>query len=231
MPDQCPICPMQSVFAQIAGVFREAGRIAWGWKWYYLAALVLTAPLLFLLMHFDAALLATIRLPESETANSVAGKLSRIGKTDGVTLWLSMALLLVGIFTKRTRFTRAGLCLVCAVIVSGIGVNVLRPSFGRARPYSENAGTFHPISANHEFNSFPSGHSSEAWTVATVISIAFPPAAVPACAYAGSMMWARMQRAQHFPADVLGGMIWGILCALPFAVQLRKKPLSCDIQA
>ena len=229
MPQRPPYTP-KTVLLLFGNIFRQAGRTAWGWKWYYVTALVVTAPLLLLVMHFDVALMAAIRVPDNETANAVAGKLSRVGKTDGVTLWLCIALLLGGAFMKRTRLMRTGMCLVAAVIVSGIGVNVLRPGFGRGRPFSEEAGAFAPLSLRHEFNSFPSGHSSEAWTVATVVGFACPPATIPVCVYAGSMMWARMQRNQHFPADVLGGMIWGILCALPFAVQCRKKTMPGETE-
>jgi membrane-associated phospholipid phosphatase len=211
------------VLREIWNVLREAGRTAWSWKWYYLCAIVVTAPALWYLMRFDQTVLSSIQLQNSEFANNAAGKISRIGKTDGATLCLCVLLLVIGGLFRKTSAARVAICLMLAVIVSGIGVNVLRPAFGRARPYSADAGTFHGPSIGHEYNSFPSGHSSEAWTLATVVSFAYPPAAVPACAYAGSMMWARMQRNQHFPMDVAGGALWGIACALPFAVAARRR--------
>lgn len=227
MPDKLEPFSVKAIYVRVIGeiwnILCEAGRVAWSWKWYYLCALVVVAPALWYLMRFDQVVLTSIQIQGSDSANNIAGKLSRIGKTDGATLCLSVLLLVGGGLFRKTRATRVAICLLLAVIVSGIGVNVLRPAFGRARPYSAEAGTFHGPSLGHERNSFPSGHSSEAWTLATVVSFAYPPAAIPACAYAGSMMWARMQRNQHFPMDVTGGALWGIACALPFAIVARRK--------
>jgi membrane-associated phospholipid phosphatase len=220
-PKTSPVT-VSSIFNEMLAILREAGLIAWGWKWWYLAALAVAVPALLLLMRSDIALLNVLRT-QNVTANAVAGSLSRIGETTGTTLCVYAVLLTAGIVLRRGKLTRAALCIMLAVIVSGVGVNLMRPAFGRARPYSQQAGEFHGLSVKHEFNGFPSGHSSEAWTLATIASFAYPPAAVPACAYAGSMMWARMQRNQHFPADVTAGAIWGIMCALPFAVAYRRR--------
>ena len=219
---------IKSIFLEMRDILREAGRIAWGWKWWYLASLAILAPLLLLMMRHDIAAQSFIRAANCPNADAFAGAMSRIGETTGMTLCLYAVLLTVGIIFKREKMKRVALCIMLAVIVSGVGVNIMRPSFGRARPYSEQAGTFHHFSAKSEFNGFPSGHSSEAWTLATIVSIAYPPAAVPACAYAGGMMWARMQRNQHFPADVTAGAIWGIMCALPFAMAYRKKSAAAS---
>ncbi len=208
-------CETRAILREAIGAFRRNSTR-------YILALLLAAPILAMLMRVDPALADLIRIEDSTTADSAAGTLSRIGKTDAATLWLCIGLFASSAIMARPKLRRLGLCIILAVIVSGIGVNLLRPAFGRARPYSENAGSFHPITLTHEFNGFPSGHSSEAWTLATVISISCPPAALPACTYALSMQWARVQRKQHFPSDVIGGMLWGVACALPFGIAYRR---------
>ena len=202
---------------------RDAARLVWSWKWYYLAALVVILPALLWMTRYDTSLIRHFQLDDNPAANDIAGEVSTIGKTNGTTLWLCLALFAAAYFFKKARPAKIAVCILLALMVSGIGVNILRPAFGRARPYSVEAGTFHGPSFGHEYNGFPSGHSSEAWTVATVVSFAYPPAALPASAYAGTMMWARMQRNQHFPVDVLAGAFWGIACALPFAIVARRK--------
>jgi membrane-associated phospholipid phosphatase len=202
----------------------DAGAAVWRWKWWYLLTLAVAGPLLWYLMRFDPVVLGAVRTPDSPFAMRVASFITKMGETQWTTLILYAILLFIGIVMRRERVLRVALCLMLAVIVSGIGVNILRASFGRARPYAVDAGSFNGFSTKHQYNSFPSGHSSEAWTVATIVSGAYPPATIPACAYAGSMMWARMEQNQHFPVDVLGGAIWGVLCTLPFAAAARRKP-------
>jgi membrane-associated phospholipid phosphatase len=227
MPDTQETKPQVSPYRQalrgIKTILIDAGRTAWSWRRRYLIAVVILLPLIIWCTRFDPQLAGMIRIEGSEPANSLAGELSRIGKTDGMTLLLVAFIFAIGRFFDKPRVVKLAACILLSVIVSGIGVNILRPAFGRARPYSEEAGTFHGPAFGHEFNSFPSGHSSEAWTVATVVSFACPPAAIPACAYAGSMMWARVQRKQHFPMDVMAGALWGIACGLPFAMAARRK--------
>lgn len=203
-------------------VLRETWKLAWSWKWYYLLATIVVVPVLVYCVRFDISLSAQFHT-EGEGVTKLAKRLSRIGRADGMSLALVVSLLISARIFRSAKAARVALCIVLSVLVSGIGVNVLRPAFGRARPYTGDAGAFHGPSFTHQYNSFPSGHSSEAWTVATVVSFAYPPAAIPVAAYAGSIMWARVQLGQHFPVDVMGGAFWGIACALPFGVILRRK--------
>lgn len=190
-------------------------------RWRYVAALAVLAVVLPVLMQFDPVLLPAAQV-QTPGWRQVGSTLSEWGKTDHVTLLVVVGLFAAAAIWRRRSLARLGLCVLLAVAVSGISVNILRPAFGRARPYSEHAGEFHWLETTHEFNSFPSGHSSEAWAVATVLVATCPPAVIPCGLYAGSMLWARMEVDRHFPSDVLAGMAWGILCALPFAATARK---------
>jgi len=59
--------------------------------------------------------------------------------------------------------------------------------------------------------SFPSGHTSTAFSVATSVSMAYPKWYViaPSFAFAGATAYSRMYRGAHYPTDVLCGMIVG----------------------
>lgn len=59
--------------------------------------------------------------------------------------------------------------------------------------------------------SFPSGHTSTAFAVATSVSMAYPKWYViaPSFAFASATAYSRMYRGAHYPTDVLCGMIVG----------------------
>jgi membrane-associated phospholipid phosphatase len=59
--------------------------------------------------------------------------------------------------------------------------------------------------------SFPSGHTSVAFSTATSLSMAFPKwyVIVPSFVWAGSVGYSRMDLGVHYPTDVLGGAILG----------------------
>ncbi|WP_345948317.1 phosphatase PAP2 family protein [Mucilaginibacter sp. PAMB04274] len=59
--------------------------------------------------------------------------------------------------------------------------------------------------------SFPSGHTSTAFSVATSVSLAYPKWYViaPSFAFASATAYSRMYRGAHYPSDVLCGMLVG----------------------
>jgi len=59
--------------------------------------------------------------------------------------------------------------------------------------------------------SFPSGHSLNAFALAVVVALAFPPIAVPVFLVAASVAASRVVLGLHFPSDVLAGSALGAL--------------------
>jgi undecaprenyl-diphosphatase len=59
--------------------------------------------------------------------------------------------------------------------------------------------------------SFPSGHTSVAFSTATSLYLAYPKwyVAVPAFTYAASVGYSRMYLGVHYPSDVLAGAVIG----------------------
>lgn len=59
--------------------------------------------------------------------------------------------------------------------------------------------------------SFPSGHTSSAFCVATSLSLQYQKwyVIVPAYVWAGSVGWGRMYQGVHYPSDVLAGAVVG----------------------
>jgi hypothetical protein len=105
--------------------------------------------------------------------------------------------------------------LAASIIASGIITPTIKFITGRARP-RENAGTatFHPFSTNYSSNSsFPSGHTTQAFALASVIANHYDETWVSYSSYtvAGLVGVARSYHGAHFASDVLAGALIGTL--------------------
>jgi membrane-associated phospholipid phosphatase len=98
--------------------------------------------------------------------------------------------------------------LSASLIASGFIVPVLKYSVGRERPSDTgDPYRFHPFT-NH--NSFPSGHTAQAFAVATVIASHYPAWWVQVLAYGSASVvgYCRIEQNAHFTSDVfVGGLI------------------------
>ena len=100
--------------------------------------------------------------------------------------------------------------LTASLIASGIVTPVIKLAFGRARPRADKGvNYFKPFSDANA--SFPSGHTTEAFALASVISGHYDEAWVSYTAYgiAGLVGIARTYHAAHFASDVLAGAMIG----------------------
>ena len=115
----------------------------------------------------------------------------------------------IGLLKKDSLLTRKGLYIGASILVSGGIATVLKYSINRPRPFT----TYSDIQKLTEGGSpsFPSGHTSDAFSIATSLSIAFPKWYViaPAFTWAGAMGYSRMHLGVHYPTDVLAGAIVG----------------------
>lgn len=101
----------------------------------------------------------------------------------------------------------------CAI---GIGTSILisealKRMVKRPRPHNEYPGDIILRTENSGF-SFPSGHTSAAFSTATALTLSTKKwyVAVPAFAYAGLVGYSRMRLGAHYGSDVLSGIIVGI---------------------
>jgi hypothetical protein len=105
--------------------------------------------------------------------------------------------------------------LTASIIASGIITPAIKFVTGRARP-RENLGVahFHPFSLSYSSNSsFPSGHTTEAFALASVISSHYEKTWVACASYsvAGLVGVARSYHGAHFASDILAGALIGTL--------------------
>jgi len=95
-----------------------------------------------------------------------------------------------------------------AAVTSGIST-LLKHTVNRDRPYV----TYPDITQKIDVNSasFPSGHTSSAFSTATSVSLAYPKwyIIVPSFVWAGTVGYSRMTLGVHYPSDVLAGALIG----------------------
>ena len=60
-------------------------------------------------------------------------------------------------------------------------------------------------------SSFPSGHATVGFACAAVLALAAPRLALPLYALAALVAWSRVHVGVHYPLDVVGGAVLGVL--------------------
>lgn len=114
------------------------------------------------------------------------------------------------------RRPRGALFVVVASVGSVALVQLLKALFGRARP--EDMIVF------SDHGSFPSGHTGNAATVATIAVILFPRAAVAVVggAWVFAMAFSRTQVHAHWLSDTVGGALVGVGATLVVAAAFTR---------
>jgi undecaprenyl-diphosphatase len=111
---------------------------------------------------------------------------------------------------------RRGLWGGLAVALAGILDQLLKNLLCRARPGAAGAGAFLAafpcFPASYALASFPSGHATTAFALATVLSLWYPKGWWAWGALAALVGWSRIVLGSHYPSDVLAGAVLG--CAV-----------------
>ena len=85
---------------------------------------------------------------------------------------------------------------------------ILKNTLQRPRPQHAIPGLRSLATASNQF-SFPSGHSSRAFLLATVLAVIFGEPAVAMYLWAGTVALSRVLLGVHYPGDVLAGAVIG----------------------
>ena len=117
-----------------------------------------------------------------------------------------------GLFTHDEHAQRTGVLSAEAAIDSFLLYGSMKLIFNRQRPYMGNGdGKF--FAGNFSSGSFPSGHATFAWTLASVVAHEYPKWPVQLAMYsmATAVSTTRVTGGQHFPSDVFVGSTLGFL--------------------
>lgn len=112
-----------------------------------------------------------------------------------------------GLFAHDTAAKKITIELIQAGLYSELVTEVLKVVIGRTRPVRSNdAFTYHPLTLiNYNFHSMPSGHTTSAFALSTVMSRHAKSTVVKILAYipAGFTMFSRIYQHQHWLSDEL----------------------------
>ena len=136
------------------------------------------------------------------------------GKVGHFTMCIPPVILLL-VWAVKRHGSRICLWLVAAELSGAVITHALKIFFGRWRPTQlpDHYG-FTFFSTSHKCSSFPSGHTTDAMAVATVLWFVWPRLRPLYVFWVVLMAASRLCALDHFVADVAAGAIVGLCCAL-----------------
>jgi len=121
----------------------------------------------------------------------------------------------VGLFGGEKARQSAKLALAADALAAAVTF-CLKVAVNRQRPEGP---------AERTNSSFPSGHATGAFALATVFASQYPRAAVPAYLAAGAVGVSRIYLGRHYPSDVLAGALVGFATA-KVVLHFRSRVLA-----
>jgi undecaprenyl-diphosphatase len=124
-----------------------------------------------------------------------------------------ICLLTIGFLKKKKTIKVNGLYLGAATLISALISTALKHFVNRVRPFVTYP--FIEKLSSGGSPSFPSGHTTDAYAMATAVCFAYPKWYViaPAYLWASAVGYSRMYLGVHYPSDVLAGVVIGTLTA------------------
>ncbi len=152
----------------------------------------------------DRGIFATI----NSLMSSAAVALPAVALTDlGSEVTEGVIAALIYFLSKPNRKLAVGI--VTAILVSNVVVFVLDSVYFRPRPYQLLGNAYLPLGRD-ESSSFPSGHSTRAFAIASVFTVLKGRKYAAVFIIAGGIAISRILVGVHFPLDIMGGAFLGI---------------------
>ena len=130
---------------------------------------------------------------------------------NGGIVWILLAVA----FLFFEKYRRVGYMCITALVTHLLSVNlILKTLIHRVRPYEMIEGLTNLIGEQSDY-SFPSGHTAASFAVAAVLLLRCPKKiSSPGLILAILISLSRLYVGVHYPTDILGGVVIGILCGL-----------------
>ena len=152
------------------------------------------------------------------SSRDASGTLTRLAKTisfsgNGYAFLVTPVFLLVLDFSQILEFVRIA---IIAIVAERLIYVVVKKSLKRQRPATILSNYKSVIEAGDEF-SFPSGHTSAAFLIVSLLVLFYGPVFIIFYLWAGSVALSRLVLGVHFPTDLLvGGLLGSSVAYLSF---------------
>jgi membrane-associated phospholipid phosphatase len=170
--------------------------------------------------NIDIRLLRAINSPESLPSDNFFRFVS--DSHAYIILGTNAALGVAGFIRKDDEMKNKALEMIVASAAT-LGISqAIKYTVNRERPFVKYPDIMKKTGAGDP--SFPSGHTSAAFSAATSLSLSYPEwyVIVPSYAWAGTVGYSRMHLGAHYPSDVLAGALIGSGCAWLTHIVNRK---------
>lgn len=157
--------------------------------------------------NFDWNVLRDISVNRKENTTDFYLAISDANKY--VCISAPVGLMATGLLTHNKEMKQQALYIGESMLVSTLLTKSLKNIVQRPRPFESDT-TFIPAEIVTGY-SFPSGHTSEAFSTATALTIAYPKwyVIVPAYLWAAGVGYSRLYLGVHYPTDVIAGALLG----------------------
>lgn len=178
------------------------------------------------LLATDQQTYVAIQQRRSPTTDDIADVTTPFGQQYA---WAAAGgMIVAGWIAKEPGLRDTGRDALEAAVFASLITGIAKPLFGRERPSQSDGKTiFHGFTTRYE--SFPSGHATVAWAVASVVAMRTDGWIVPTVAYTLATMVAfdRVNDSAHFIADVFTGAVIGVTVGR-FVVGRHREPETSD---
>ena len=195
------------------------------------AALALFVLVLGAALLFDGLVAASIPHFKSPILNALVGTINPIGS--GVTLLVvCVALAVMSRRIRRPRLHDAACISELAFASAGLIEFSLKHLVGRPRPDAAlaSAGVLGPSFAP-DIDSFPSGHATSVFAVATIFAAYYPRLRWPLYALAAAIALGRVYLARHYVSDIIAGAALGTIVAACLYRHRQALPGGITLEA
>jgi membrane-associated phospholipid phosphatase len=173
--------------------------------------LFLAAACVLSLLFLDIPVAMFFKTHESKAFFRFSTEITELGKSD---IYIPVSLAVWLIFRKRNPLVaKIALSVLLAVVISGLASNLTKFFFGRNRPvmlYDFDTYGFEFFHTKYFKTSFPSGHTTVAAALSSMLALHWRKLTVPAALFTILMAVTRLSTLNHFLSDTLAGMILGI---------------------